>query len=247
MNKKRNIIIGALALIITMMVGYAIFSDTININGTATAKGDFSVTAACTPGIQNDFPLDGKYNYFFSGSTSITQDNHYKNDSCTVNGNEITFNAELTQPLAARNYTVKLTNSGSIPASLNPDMESGEGSIQGSVERCEGNFEDDTFSNCANLTDYNSIMDFEILGFEDANGNISVNLKTESSMEEISKYIDVENALIILQPGESMYMRFTAEWREKTNIDQGLDNGTNKAYYKDTMKMYFTFSQVTAK
>ncbi len=243
MNKQKKVIIAVLTLVVTMMVGYALFSEALTINGTATAKGDFNITTTCTPGIQKDFPMEG-YNYFFSGSPSITKDNHYKNDSCTVNGNEVTFNAELTQPLAARNYTVKLTNSGSIPASFNPGMESEEGSIQWSIERCEGNFEDDTFSNCTNNLDYNSIMDFELLGFEDANGNISVNLK---SSDEISKYIDTENALIILQPGESMYMRFSAEWREETDSGQGLDNGNNKTYYKDTLKVQFTFSQAPSK
>ncbi len=43
MNKQKGIIIGVLALMVTMMVGYAIFSETITINGTATAKGDFNI------------------------------------------------------------------------------------------------------------------------------------------------------------------------------------------------------------
>ena len=43
MSKKRNIIIGVIALLLVVSVGYAIFSDTLNINGTATAKGDFQI------------------------------------------------------------------------------------------------------------------------------------------------------------------------------------------------------------
>ena len=238
MNRNNKILVGVLALIVAMTIGYALFSDNITITGTAKAKGDFSVIATCTPGIQKDFPMKG-YNYVFSGSTVIEQDNHYKGDSCSVNGDKITFNAELTQPLAARNFTVKFTNNGTIPASFNLIPEEG---FNVTIERCEGNFEDDTFSNCAALTDYSSIMDFEILGFEDASGNILVNLKT-LSQEDLSKYIDFENGSIILQSGESMYMRFSASWREKTDSDQGLDNGTNKTYYKDTMQVQFTFTQ----
>ncbi len=37
MNKKKGIIIGVLAVALVMVVGYALFSDTLTINGTATA------------------------------------------------------------------------------------------------------------------------------------------------------------------------------------------------------------------
>ena len=42
MKKKNMIIIGVIALILAVSVGYALFSDTLTINGTATAQGDFS-------------------------------------------------------------------------------------------------------------------------------------------------------------------------------------------------------------
>ena len=43
MNKKKGIIIGVLAIALVMVVGYALFSDTLTINGTATAKGEFDI------------------------------------------------------------------------------------------------------------------------------------------------------------------------------------------------------------
>ena len=44
MEKNKNkILIGCLALLLVMAVGYALFSETITINGTATAKGDFNM------------------------------------------------------------------------------------------------------------------------------------------------------------------------------------------------------------
>lgn len=238
MNRNNKILVGVLAFIVAMTIGYALFSDKITITGTAKAKGDFSVTAACTPGIPKDFPMDD-YGVLFSNyfSGKIMADNHYKNDSCSVNGNEITFNAELTQPLAARNFTVKFTNNGSIPASLGLTEEA----FNVSIERCEGNFEDDTFSNCATLTDYSSIIDIELLGFEDASGNILFN--QNGALEDLSKYIDNENALFVLQSGESMYMRFSAVWNDD---DQGIYNGTNKTYYKDTMRARIIFTQKTS-
>ena len=47
MKKKNMIIIGVIALILAVSVGYALFSDTLTINGTATAKGDFNLSYAC--------------------------------------------------------------------------------------------------------------------------------------------------------------------------------------------------------
>ena len=47
-EKKSKILIGFLALLLVMAVGYALFSENITINGTATAKGDFNVTPTGT-------------------------------------------------------------------------------------------------------------------------------------------------------------------------------------------------------
>ena len=112
MNKKKKVIIGVLAVILVAAVGYAIFSDTLTINGTATAQGNFDLTYTCTPGLTNED--------FVSAETSspIITDNNYANDSCNVNGNKITYSAELLQPGATRNFTIKITNTGSIPAQL---------------------------------------------------------------------------------------------------------------------------------
>ena len=42
--KKQNIaIIGVIAFVLAISVGYALFSQTLTINGTATAKGSFDV------------------------------------------------------------------------------------------------------------------------------------------------------------------------------------------------------------
>ena len=64
MKKKNMIIIGVISLILVVAVGYAIFSDTLTINGSATAKGDFSITTTCTPGITNEGFLNANLIYF---------------------------------------------------------------------------------------------------------------------------------------------------------------------------------------
>mgnify|MGYP003308183578 CR=1 FL=1 len=43
MNKKNKILVGCLSLLLVLSVGYALFSETITINGTATAKGNFDI------------------------------------------------------------------------------------------------------------------------------------------------------------------------------------------------------------
>ena len=47
MNKKNKILVGCLALLLVLSVGYALFSETITINGTATAKGNFDIVGTC--------------------------------------------------------------------------------------------------------------------------------------------------------------------------------------------------------
>ncbi len=125
MNKKKGIIIGVLALMVTMMVGYAIFSETITINGTATAKGDFNIETTCVSGISNDLYGDNIiYSPFYSSDLTLTEqlskypEGSYKNDSCVVKDNNVSLNSELSMPGARRYFTVKVTNKGSIPVTF---------------------------------------------------------------------------------------------------------------------------------
>ena len=54
LSKNNKILIGCLALLLVMSVGYALFSDTITVTGTATAKGNFDVTATCQTGLASN-------------------------------------------------------------------------------------------------------------------------------------------------------------------------------------------------
>lgn len=110
MKNGNKILLGILTFVVVCVVGYALFSDTISVNGSATAKGDYEITTTCTPGISNELVQMG-----FATRTDELQ-HGFKNDSCEVQGNTITANAELTYPTARRFFTIKMTNSGSIPA-----------------------------------------------------------------------------------------------------------------------------------
>ena len=93
-DKKSKVLIGCLALLLVMAVGYALFSETITINGTATAKGDFDLSYTCE-----------KQEIGGTGT-------------CSIEGQTITTTSNLTKPTDVVLYTVKITNTGSIPAVL---------------------------------------------------------------------------------------------------------------------------------
>lgn len=233
MNKKNGIIIGILTLSVMMMVGYAIFSETITINGTATAKGDFSITATCTPGITNDqFLSEG--NIF---GYAPKNDNNYKNDSCSVTGNKVTYSAELSQPGSVRNFTVKITNSGTIDAELNPNS-----GMTTKYESCIGNYDTGEFTNCKTDGSQAQIELSEgiIVGMEKVDGTIVFATDIEG-FTDFLKEVN-EETLIVLKPGESMFYVVSSEW----DILGDEIESSKKVLFKETLTTEFLFKQPTS-
>ena len=50
MNKSNKILLGVLLFVVVCVVGYALFSETITVTGTATASGDFAFESKCFAG-----------------------------------------------------------------------------------------------------------------------------------------------------------------------------------------------------
>ena len=113
MNKSNKILLGVLSFIVACVVGYALFSETITINGTASAKGSFDITATCEKGFNNDL---------LTAAFGVTQSDlgeggyNSSNETCSVSGSTVTINTELQYPSAVRYYTVKMENTGTIDA-----------------------------------------------------------------------------------------------------------------------------------
>ena len=108
MNKKRNIIIGVIALLLVVSVGYAIFSDTLTISGTAKAQGDFKMEIL---------------------NASITSDVGSSGATANVinDGKALQINVpRLEYPGAYVEVTYKIKNSGTIPAIFDNYNISGE-------------------------------------------------------------------------------------------------------------------------
>lgn len=113
-NKKIIVVIAAICLLV-ISVGYALFSSNLNVSGTASASGEFDFTATCTPGFSSEVPdtLDNLASNF-NESVSKTE-NGYSNDTCTVKGKDINMGVNFKYPNAMRSFTIKVTNTGSIP------------------------------------------------------------------------------------------------------------------------------------
>ena len=198
LSKNNKILIGCLALLLVMSVGYALFSDTITINGTATAKGEFDIVTTCQTGILSRLGTES--------SLGLThKERGYKNDTCSVVDDAVSLSAEFLYPGAARHFTIKHTNTGTIDASVN------QNEILSTEKLCvandlEGNgFECRTESGL-NITlllkGYLANMNYTSVAMEDPNGNLL-------SQSELLEFYDPTTGNAIIKPGYSIYQIFS--------------------------------------
>ncbi len=101
MIKKNKILVGCLVLLLALSVGYALFAEEIEINGTATAKGSFDISFECEAG-------EGFFNYENIEATS----------ECTVEGQTVTTISNLPKPTENTYFLITIKNDGTIPVVL---------------------------------------------------------------------------------------------------------------------------------
>ena len=53
MNSGNKLLLGILAFVVACVVGYALFSESITITGSASAKGDWDIDVSCTKGVSD--------------------------------------------------------------------------------------------------------------------------------------------------------------------------------------------------
>lgn len=120
--KKQNIaIIGVVAFILAVAIGYALFSETLTVSGTASASGDFDVefTSVGTPTCEG-----------FSGTCDA-------NSLATIESgnNELTVTVnKLDYPGSYVEIPVTITNKGSVPAVLKQINQTGLDSDAGPIK-----------------------------------------------------------------------------------------------------------------
>ena len=115
MKGKKIIVVIAAVCLLVISVGYALFSSNLNVSGTASASGEFEFSMTCTPGYSSEVPVAFE-------NTGLDKEGGYSNDSCSVNGNNVSLETDLNYPGAERFYTVKITNTGTISMKLDTDI-----------------------------------------------------------------------------------------------------------------------------
>ena len=207
MDKTRNkIFVGCLALLLVMVAGYALFSQNLNITGTATAKGDFSVTPTCQAGVPDNLLAAAKTAEGWTG-----EEGGYSDDSCTVSGNTINYQSGFKYPGARRYFTIKVKNTGSVTALF-------AGADEKAVEYCNDANGNETFDTDECYTDQTSLsLMSSIIDHSGPIGNnffaiekkdgavISQEELGNLTEEELSKYMTSDGAFII-EPGASIYL-----------------------------------------
>ena len=252
MDKRKNkILVGCLALLLVMVAGYALFSQNLTINGTAKAQGDFSVTATCQAGIPANLVESTKSMF----GTDWVDENGYYDDSCTVSGNIINYQASFKYPGARRYFTIKVKNTGSVTA-IQPYENGDNGYLKGK-EVCIDTNNNDVFDSdeCtdSSVIDGKKIFDAEFItdvpiAIENKDGTITTYIDMTNMTEEelYSKYFVLDedglNHAFKLEPGESAY--FLASL--------GLDprygsNNSGKFMLKLKASATLTYKQPTAK
>ena len=224
MKKKNMIIIGVIALILVITIGYALFSDTLTINGTATAKGDFNMTMTCQPGLDTSIAS--------AEDIMMDEDNGYENDQCSVDDKTMTFSTGLKYPGAQRSFTVKMKNEGSIDAYLNVDT-----GLTSNVKTCYDANANDTFeeSECVNdSVPYVFEISVAPIGYEKSDGT-KFNFWTGSE-DQISEITSEDGNSIIVKPGDTLYVLISPYFNK-------LVTGSGNFNYKIEGTYQFNFTQ----
>ena len=231
MNKNNKLLVGILTFVVVCVIGYALFSETITVTGTATTGGSFDIVGTCSAGVDSMFVQTIKQEY--NGNYA---EGGYVNDSCSFNGDKGVFSVELEYPGANRYFTVKLTNNGTISALV------GEPALT-YIESCLA----DT---CVEGEPTSTIPDVEkrlklfkpnvnILGVQVGNNAVVpfIDITQEIGLE----FLD-SNENIILKPGNSIYYAFRAE----LDSSVGLDQSGTMSVISNTVSFEFPFTQIIA-
>lgn len=224
LSRNNKILVGCLALLLAMSVGYALFSDTITINGSATAKGDFEITTEVID-LNQDI-----YSHFTDGDVSSGV---VENPTISVVDNKVSSSVTFGAPGSHHYFGIKVKNTGSIPATLNSvvdktnnytivdkNVESGISftpwyDSDGEVE-LQGEM----------LVDDGWIMDYDSNDFP-------------AESRTMNGYIERDMLDAVLDPGEEVYFVFYYFWNSKSE-----ENSENIEKLDWTLE--FNWEQITS-
>ena len=239
MNKGNKLLLGILAFIVVCVVGYALFSESITVTGTATASGDWSITTTCTNGDAYGFLLN-EYDYLKEGG--------YVDKQCSVSSNKVTISSELQYPTASRMHTVELKNTGSIDAVLKFDKPISGDAYPSAINLIDANISlynkktdvlYKTYNAKDNVEEFNNYAIVYV-----ANAYIIIKKEDGSIIDDDESFIannrlykdSEKNNYLKIYPGESILVYFVSEWPE--NAEQTDYYGVVSTEYEFKMQQF---------
>ena len=169
MNSKRKLIIGVLAFLVVMTMGYALFSETVTIGGTAKADGNLSLDLYNPDGTGS---LDIKVNGVGSSGTAKIDPSR----------KTLTVTANFDYPTAYIEIPVKIKNTGDIDLYVDVN-------IEGTVVAPNGD-KADLKEMLLQSSSYDDL--FELFIYEGINKHDLIKAKTEKNIIIRSKWIEDE-------------------------------------------------------
>ena len=212
MSKSNKILLGVFAFVVVCVMGYALFSETITVTGSATAKGEFNISTTCKTGVTEEILTA------YGVTNDIFKEGGYEKDYCNLTTTGVEFGTNFLYPTAKRDFTVIIKNDGTIAAQAIMFLEEDDGDIKISGKACNG----DNYPNeCHEINrDY-----FDL---EDTGETVVLFIKKDGShvlMEtpEYSNFYDSDTGIMTLEPGESAMMVFYARWPEDANLNHMIN------------------------
>ena len=239
MSKNNKLLILTLSFVVVCVVGFALFSETITVTGTATAYGNFDMIVTCEKGISSKISSIAPA-AFADTDIDLYTDNGYENDYCNVSGNSVTYGASLKYPGAARYFTIKIKNNGTMDAVITNESHDytfcvdadNSGEIASDECHKKGSLQSSII---------NQILPPAVLvSYETPSGVIVSPFDSNVSQETLNLAIIENGNNIALKPGASMYIVGISYLHATTGSPQG-----GNVYFSGDRTVTFTFTQPT--
>ena len=220
---NRTTVIIVLAVFLSISVGYALFSDTITIEGTATAQGKFDIEASCLTNVTTDMLYEFGFEDVQKDDTTVAElfkEHGYKDESCVVSDDKVTYSVGLEYPTATKYQWIKMKNNGNIPAYFDAANVS-EQTHNNLIKKYDSQ---NNLLETINETDNPFIILSLDLVAQSVDGTYYNLLENEEEFFANFAYINEETgeSKIILEPGESLYVPLVATWDEETFTENNV-------------------------
>lgn len=210
---NRTTVMIVLAIFLSISVGYALFSDTITIEGTATAQGNFDIKASCITDVTPDLLTN------FGVEVDNYKEHGYKNISCGENDDKVTYSVSFDYPDAVKYYVIKMENVGGTSAYFNINDLIEEKTNVNIIKKydLEGSLIETINSKDLDNWGQKAFIRFDfILMTQNTNGEYFP-LGSEGFIADFA----TDNDEIVLESGESIYLLMKSFW---PNEEEFLEN-----------------------